>query len=211
MTMTNMNSADEEAVRDYMRSDEFVDGATIDATEEELREMLRSDAQKPQPKKRTLLETWQHLLANIDTEKHERITMQMAGRVVGSWPQLKMSEVPAYFKFYYELLGEMRDALEDIIAENEEALTKVENDAEDNKTLYTEVVISWQQLTILWDRDWDVNSETAHIEMAAIADASLYYLGPDGIINHLNNIGVLFNEAEQREMYELLVAWQEAL
>ena len=47
----------------------------------------------------------------------------------------------------------------------------------------------WRQHLMTAEREWDINSEGAAAELAALQDAAGFLFGPTGLVQHLDVIG----------------------
>lgn len=155
----------------------------------------------------TLLEIWAEILSNIDTARVEHIDPAEATRVLRKWGFLKMQEVGAYRKQYFDHLSGLRDVLTDLIAEHPKALLNTENDAEANHDLYLTLLLNWQLEAQAWSLEWDYADEDSHIVLAGLADAQEFVLGAQGLIAHLDHIGF---DLTEEDTVDLNVALTEA-
>lgn len=145
----------------------------------------------------SLLEMWSEVLSNVEPEKAAKISPQAAMGVLSKWPTLMMKDVPLYVEAYYTHLEEYRDILNKVIAFNPKALLHVgEEDAAQNRRLYFEVVGRWQRLQREIEEAWTVESDTAAIELAALADSTNFILGSTGLVAHLEQLGLEPTDAE---------------
>ena len=163
------------------------------------------------PTSRTVLEVWQHLLSNIEKSAEEKVSIHTANRLIMSWPQMKFSDLPKYHKRYHEILLEMRAVVTDQIEKNPDALKNVEDDAEANHDIYVEIIYLWQAVILKLEHNWDANDPDCAIEIAAIADAASMVIGNQGLVEHLSQIKLVFDEEQQAEVTLRLRAFQEAL
>lgn len=161
----------------------------------------------------SVLEAWQNVLGNIEESSKERISPREANRVVGSWPKLSFQDVPAYNVRYHELLLELRDILDEVIASDDKAFSRVgEADAEENAEHYKELLFRWQAQVLRWEHAWDAADPASHIELAAIADATGFYMNQGtGLINHLEAIGFQYTDEDRDTAAERLRAVREGL
>lgn len=176
---------------------------------------LQALLDNPAPSKRTLLEIWSHLLDNLEPERLLPITPDFAARVVQSWPQMKIQDVKDYRDSYHSFMEQMRSVVRTVIAAADpEALEATgideDSDAVVNRAHYIEILLEWQLLIGRWERDWDSEAVDAHITLAAIADASVFFLGQTGLVAHLSEIGLVFQDEDREEMTKRLVEAREA-
>lgn len=165
----------------------------------------------PEPEKHTLLEVWREILSNIESAEGERIGIAFTISTLSHWPQLTAADMPAYLSEYSALLKEARNILHVEIDLDPEALKRTEKDAEENHEHYLNLLLQWQQLSISWERAWDVLDPAAIIKAAAISDAHKFILGGQGLVAHLDNIRFVFTDEERAGLAAALQEWQEAL
>ena len=171
----------------------------VDEAEDILADLPEEPADKEPAPMHTLLQIWKEILSNIEAAETEPIDIQIAGRIVHNYPMIKVQEVSKYMALYSALLIEMRDILLAEIDSDEKCLSRIEDDAEGNRHHYLNLLIDWQRLARQWEIKWDSNSPLAHIEMAAISDASTFVLGQKGLVAHLDEIKFRWT-AEDAEM-----------
>lgn len=161
----------------------------------------------------SVLEAWRNVLGNIESSMAERISPREANRVVGSWPKLSFQDVPAYNELYHRYLLELRDVLDEVIEGDEKAFTRVgKEDAEENAGHYRELLFQWQAVVLRWEHEWDAGADDSHIRLAAIADATGFYLNQGtGLVNHLEAIGFQYTDEDRDDAAEKLQAVREGL
>lgn len=163
-------------------------------------------------KKITLLESWRELLKSIESSREDRITPQVANKVVTAWPKLGFTDVVPYFAVYHDYLTEMREILLAELESHPEALTKKgDEDGAENAEQYLNILFQWQAQAIVWEAEWDVTAPDAAIRLAAIADATNFYLGQMGLVAHLGQIGFDYDEADEEALREALQEFKEDL
>lgn len=158
----------------------------------------------PPPAKRTLLETWRLLLTNMETSRDQKVSPGLANRIVSTWPKLAFQDTVRYHEIYHELLMELREILHTEISVDPDALKNVEDDAVDNRSHYRNLLLCWNVAVMRWEHEWDAASPESHIRLAAIGDASQFFIGQQGIVAHLDQIGFVFDEADQMALAEEL-------
>ena len=161
---------------------------------------------EPTPRQITLLETWSKLMSNIEAADAEKITMHMAARITGTYPQIKMQEVEEYAHRYHAILIAVREILESEIASDPKALGKGEDDAELNHHHYLNLLTLWQRMIRGMELDWDSNAPDSHLDFAAIVDASNFVLGSNGLVAHLDEIGFDYDETDAADVLAGIIA-----
>jgi len=161
---------------------------------------------------RTLLEIWRELLSNIEHERVERISANVAQKIVATWPKLDFKDVPAYLRHYYDLLAEQRLVVLAEIHKDPAALKYLgEEDPIENREHYEEILFGWNLNVARWEREWDVTDPEAAIKLAAIIDAQGFFLAQTGLVAHLSEIGFEFTEADGERLVARLQAAKEEL
>jgi hypothetical protein len=150
----------------------------------------------------TILEVWASVLSNIESNEGEHISPRYANSIVSNWPRLTFQEVSEYTRQYFTFLKALRDILTAEIDKNPAALERVENDAEENREHYLELIGGWQELIERWEQDWDSDAPDSHVTLAALADATSFFVGAQGLVEHLSQINFQFTD-EDREALRL--------
>jgi hypothetical protein len=150
----------------------------------------------------TILEIWASILSNIESNEGEHISPRYANSIVSNWPRLSFQEVSAYTRQYFTYLKALRELLSEVIAQNPSALENVADDAEANRELYLELIGGWQELIERWEQDWDSDDHGSHVILAALADATSFFVGAQGLVEHLSQINFQFTD-EDREALRL--------
>jgi len=159
---------------------------------------------------KTLLEIWRELLTNIEAGRAEKVTPQAANHVVTQWPKISFQEVPRYHEIYHDLLIELRQILLDMIKANPDALKNLgdrgaeTSDAIANRPLYLELLFLWQFHIMGWEAAWDASDPESHLLIAAIADATSFFVSNRGLVEHLTNIGFVYSDDDRDALGERL-------
>lgn len=161
--------------------------------------------------KHTVLEVWRSILANIEASAAEKVSPQNANRLVGMWPKLAFQDLPRYHEVYHNLLTELRDLLDAVITEGDAPFDNIEDDMEANRALYLELLFVWQERIMQWEHRWDASWSDSHIIIAAIADATAFFVGPQGLVEHLSQSGFAYSDADREALGERLTAAKELL
>ena len=146
--------------------------------------------------KRTLLEVWAKVLESIEAAESQQIPMPLAARIIASYPQIKVQEIQKYHRLYHGKLKALRSILLAEIATDEDCFKHVEDDAEKNHHHYLNLLVDWQRQIKEWESNWNSGATLAHVDMAAVADASSFFLGQQGLVAHLDQINFVFTDDE---------------
>lgn len=174
--MSNLTAAEQQALNDME--------AALSAKEND------GDSQAVE-REITLLESWLSVLSNAEGARDERITPSETIAALGRHANLlTLEEIPWYFDRYYQLLIGAYDIVRAQVEDNVEALNvSKEDDAEVNWKHYANIYMLWRQHLMTAEREWDINSEGAAAELAALQDAAGFLFGPTGLVQHLDVIG----------------------
>lgn len=174
--MSNLTAAEQQALNDME--------AALSAKEND------GDSQAVE-REITLLESWLSVLSNAEGARDERITPSETIAALGRHANLlTLKDIPGYFDRYYELLIGAYDIVRAQVEDNVEALNvSKEDDAELNWKHYANIYMLWRQYLMTAEREWDINSEGAAAELAALQDAAGFLFGPTGLVQHLDVIG----------------------
>ena len=139
----------------------------------------------------TLLESWLSVLSNAEGARSERTTPSETIAALGRHANLlSLADIPRYFDRYYELLIGAHNIVLAQVEDSVEALNvSKEDDAEVNWKHYANIYMLWRQHLMTTEREWDINSEGAAAELAALQDAAGFLFGPTGLVQHLDVIG----------------------
>lgn len=174
--MSNLTAAEQQALNDME--------AALSAKEND------GDSQAVE-REITLLESWLSVLSNAEGARDERIPPSETIAALGRHANLlTLADIPRYFDRYYELLIGAYDIVRAQVEDNVEALNvSKEDDAELNWKHYANIYMLWRQHLMTAEREWDINSEGAAAELAALQDAAGFLFGPTGLVQHLDVIG----------------------
>ena len=157
----------------------------------------------------TILEIWQEVLSNIEDNEHEHISPRYANSIVSNWPRITFQEVSGYTRMYFSFLKGLRNILTEEIAKEPQALERVENDAEENRAHYLELLGAWQEQIERWELEWDSDSPLSHVGLAALADATSFFVGAQGLVEHLSQINFQFTDEDREALRLRLLAVKE--
>lgn len=174
--MSNLTAAEQQALNDME--------AALSAKEND------GDSQAVE-REITLLESWLSVLSNAEGARCERTTPSETIAALGRHANLlTLKDIPGYFDRYYELLIGAYDIVLAQVEDNVEAANvSKKDDAELNWKHYANIYMLWRQHLMTAEREWDINSEGAAAELAALQDAAGFLFGPTGLVQHLDVIG----------------------
>lgn len=154
----------------------------------------------------TVLETWLKVLGTADIGDDEpKVSMQFASHLIRSYPELKFRDLKAVDARFREKLLDFRDILQAEVDGEPAALKRMATDAADNRHLYLNAILGWQQSTVEWERNWDPSDVHAAIEFAACAEAHRFALSPMGLLAHLEAIGLEFGPDDEQTVIDAVM------
>ena len=154
----------------------------------------------------TVLETWLKVLGTADIGDDEpKVSMQFASHLIRSYPELKFRDLKAVDARFREKLLDFRDILQAEVDGEPAALKRLDTDAVDNRHLYLNAILGWQQSTVEWERNWDPSDVNAAIEFAACAEAHRFALSPMGLLAHLEAIGLEFGPDDEQTVIDAVM------
>ena len=154
----------------------------------------------------TVLETWLKVLGTADIGDDEpKVSMQFASHLIRSYPELKFRDLKAVDARFREKLLDFRDILQAEVDGEPAALKRMATDAVDNRHLYLNAILGWQQSTVEWERNWDPSDVNAAIEFAACAEAHRFALSPMGRLAHLEAIGLEFGPDDEQTVIDAVM------
>lgn len=148
------------------------------------------------PQEHTMLETWREILSNVDTMKDRRITMEDALQTLNNHPYLKLFDVPVHNATFYSFLSEAFDALNYEIESDPECLKRAENDAEENRAHYLNLIINWGKIARQREETWDVANPSAAPMLSGHIEAASFLMGSKGLLAHLGEIDFEYDEED---------------
>lgn len=154
----------------------------------------------------TVLEVWASVLSNIEANEGEHISPRYANSIVSNWPRLEFQDVSTYTRQYFTFLKALREILTTEIDKDPAALERIENDAEENREHYLELIGAWQEQIEEWEQNWDSDDYQSHITLAALADATSFFVGSQGLVEHLSQINFQFTDEDREALRQRLVA-----
>ena len=154
----------------------------------------------------TVLETWLKVLGTADIGDDEpKVSMQFASHLIRSYPELKFRDLKAVDARFREKLLDFRDILQAEVDGEPAALKRMATDAADNRHLYLNAILGWQQSTVEWERNWDPSAVDAAVEFAACAEAHRCALSPMGLLAHLEAIGLEFGPDDEQTVIDAVM------
>ena len=154
----------------------------------------------------TVLETWLKVLGTADIGDNEpKVSMQFASHLIRSYPELKFRDLKAVDARFREKLLDFRDILQAEVDGEPAALKRMATDAADNRQLYLNAILGWQQSTVEWERNWDPSDLNAAVEFAACAEAHRFALSPMGLLAHLEAIGLEFGPDDEQTVIDAVM------
>lgn len=148
------------------------------------------------PREYTMLETWREILSNVETMKDRRITMEDALQTLNNHPYLKLFDVPVHNATFYSFLSAAFDALNHEIESDPECLKRAENDAEENREHYLNLIINWGKIARQREETWDVTNPSSAPMLSGHIEAASFLMGSKGLLAHLGEIDFEYDEED---------------
>lgn len=194
----------ENPINEYIEPAEF--------TEQDQADLDKLLAEQEKPEYHTLLEVWKNILSKANLDANRRVTMKWANGIVGQYQGVGFGDMKAFTEIYFDLIDDMVKILEFEISTDEDCL-KPDNPADDielNSSHYKNVLTLWQQSMLQRELEWDCESPTAALEIAALAETHKVFFGSNGLTGHLEALSFDFTEDDQQELANVLAGTVEA-
>ena len=150
-----------------------------------------------EPTPRSLLESWEAVLGNIERSADGEIPINVALKVIGTWPFLSIADTAVYHRVYHDILLEGRDRFASALRKHPEAKSFVgDDDAANNHEVYLEILVLWHTMLDGFEASWKATDQDAAVWVAAIADARGFFFSRDGLAGHLDVIGFRVEDDE---------------
>lgn len=154
----------------------------------------------------TLLEVWRETLKHAAGELEKKVTPSWAMRITSMYKQLTIQEMDTFKVLYFSKIDALFQFVLIEIASDGDSLSydSAEEDREENRSHYLELLLQWQVKLLEWELDWKCTDADAHIEVAAISEVHKMFFGETGLSGHLDAIGFQFEEADQQVISDKL-------
>lgn len=147
--------------------------------------------------KRCLLELWNEVLSNVEAIAEQPIPVQVAAKIVATWPQMTWQDTAIYHQRYHQMLLELREILREAIRQHPGCTDHVgPDDATENHDIYKDVLVAWHLALDTYEADWRAEHPESHIQAAVIADARAFFFAQTGLAGHLDSIGFSLTDGE---------------
>lgn len=160
----------------------------------------------------SILQVWKAILSPARESAHEKVTPQWASRICSKYLQLRYGDMNEFRDRYHALIGELEDALDAIIASDDECL-KVLNaveDAQHNSPHYAQVLTDWQIILLGREMDWDCTDPYAAVELSVVSEIHNILFGPTGMTALLDGIPFEYTEMHQEALALALQSFRDA-
>lgn len=159
-----------------------------------------------EPDYHTILEVWREVLKPTASEAKKSVGGTWAARINAQYPYIKFQEMHGFRDLYFAKIAELVAILDYEIASDPNCLKQLEVklDATHNDVHYRNLLTEWQRAVVLWEIEWDCTAPDSHLELAAISETHKFFLGNNGILGYLDNIGFEFTEDDKQELANAL-------
>lgn len=173
---------------------------------------LKGESQEPPHV--VLLKVWLTLLLDGLKTRFEKPTLRWANRIVASHPGMTFASVLHFRDRYFDRLEEAAKILQAVIDRDPgctDATLSREDDRKRNAAAYLEVLQLWNLSQLAQDFEWDPADPHAAASAAAASEAQRLLLSENGLLGHLESIGVEFTEADQTSLGEAMAETEATL
>lgn len=189
----------------------MTDKPTLEVVESiEVDDQQPEQPEVPQPSYHTLLEVWRAVLepARDGSMDDETISPQWATKIVSTYQGLTYQDTPAVHRGVFTMADEMGTILDEIIDSDPNCLKRTEPDldATENAQHYLDLITKWQVYMLLQELAWDPSAPDAAVQIAIMSEVHQMFLGPNGLVNHLDQIKFQFTEENQQQVADELIA-----
>lgn len=147
----------------------------------------------------TLLEMWGNVFEGAANDSLNPLSMQQANSLTRQWPQLKMKDLDIYKDAFYSHLAACAELLKARVDTDPEQLAHAEDDATWNRGTYLNLAIDWNQYFDEKEEGWSTSMPNAAAELAGFVDAAQFVVSAQGLLGHLDQIGVEYTSSELSE------------
>lgn len=150
----------------------------------------------------TILEVWQNVLAPAEADSERKIAPGWASKITTMYPQIKIQQMKEFGRRYFAKIAELKDILDEEIATDADAFSHLspEEDRDENRVHYLNLLLLWQSRIIIWEAEWDCTDELSAVELGVISEVHKMFFSEIGVTSYLDNIGFQFTEDDQVEM-----------
>ena len=147
-----------------------------------------------------LLKVFKKLLEPVKDLKTEKPTMQYCSRIIDNYTGIEFKDMDRYNEQYCDYVLEPMNILDIEIKSDDECLsvTNEEEDLEQNRAHYLNLILQWQIAMQQWSFDWDCLDKNAAIKLAAQNEAGLLVFGEKGLAGFFSSINFNLSEDEQQ-------------
>lgn len=153
-----------------------------------------------------ILKVWDEFLTGAAASRTGRVGPTWALQLVSKHPEIALRDTPEVVDRYFDKIADLHQVLKHEISTDPNCLTyrTVEEDREENREHYLNLLLGWQSQLLIWDLEWDATDEDAAIEVAALSEVHALFFGPNQLSSHLEAIGFEFTETDQADMQAAL-------
>lgn len=159
---------------------------------------------EPELQNRAVLALWQAIFEGSLGDR-EVIPLKWASRIVASYSDLRFTNMKMYARRFYAELdvlhGILRTELDGALMNPRDH----EEDRTENYSRYLSILLNWQKRLIVLDEQWDCEDEYAAIDAAILSELHKFLFDNTGLTAHLDEIGLVVAEADQKSIYDAIV------
>jgi hypothetical protein len=160
-----------------------------------------------------VLRIWSEILSPENLTHGSRVTIPWSNAILSKYHSMTFALMPAFVDRFHQIMTDMADALRAEIASDPDCLKwhSVEEDVQENRAHYIQLLHHWQKTLLVWETIWDCTHPEAAAHVAALGEAGGFFFGETGLAAHLSQIGLEFDDADQADLAAELQAYEEQL
>ena len=185
----------------------------LELTEQDEKDLATLLADAGEVKYNPVLRIWKEILSPENIAHGSRVSIPWSNAILSKYHGMTFALMPAFVDRYHQIMSDMADALRVEIASDPDCLNwfSLEEDVEENRHHYIQMLHHWQKNLLVWETIWDATHPDAAAHVAALGEAGLFFFGETGLAAHLSQIGLEFDEADQQDLADELRAYEEQL
>lgn len=185
----------------------------LELTEQDEKDLATLLSDAGEAKYNPVLRIWKEILSPENIAHGSRVSIPWSNAILSKYHGMTFALMPAFVDRYHQIMSEMADALRVEIATDPDCLNwfSLEEDVEENRAHYIQMLHHWQKCLLVWEVIWDCGHPDAAAHVAALGEAGLFFFGETGLAAHLSQIGLEFDEADQQDLADELREYEEQL
>lgn len=185
----------------------------IELTEQDEKDLATLLKEAGEVKYNPVLRIWSEILSPENLASGSRVTVAWSNAILSKYHGMTFGLMPAFVDRFHQIMTDMADALRAEIASDSDCLKwhSLEEDREENRAHYIQLLHDWQKTLLVWEHTWDSQHPDAAAHVAALGEAGNFFFGETGLAAHLSQIGLEFDDADQQDLADELREYEEQL